>query len=289
MSSTQTITGTISVHPSGKADTLYAYLNDLENCYTDENSTTYATIGLRTGSNVATRIYFIFDLSAIPSDATIISVACSVKGDINNTTSSKVAARTIRLYANTTAKGSSAQLTTTPTIMNLTVGTWTRTELNNARLMFYARRGTSDTSTDYYMRFYGATFTVEYSYEATFYEISASSSVSGVTVAPASQDVESGKQGSVTISGVSGGTSSIVVMDNGVDVTSTLVQSGTDYICYISNISADHTVTVSAASTMPFRVKQNGTWVTPRKVFAKSGGTWHEVRKVLVKDNGTWK
>lgn len=290
MSSTQTITGTISVHPSGYVTgTTYAYLNDPSNAYTDENSDTYATIGLVTGSSAVTRTYFTFNTSAIPANATIISVACSAKGYISTTTSSRVASRTMQMCANTTAKGSGSQLSTTATVRNLTVGTWTRTELNKARLRFYAKRGTSNTSTDYYMRCYGATLTVEYSYEATFYEISASSSVSGVTVAPASQDVESGNQGSVTISGVSGGTSSIVVMDNGVDVTSTLVQSGTDYVYYISNISADHTVTVSAASTMPFRVKQNGTWVTPRKVFAKSGGTWHEVRKVLVKDNGTWK
>ena len=287
MSYVDTITATLSVHPSGNAGTAYAYLNDVANAYTDENSDTYATIGLKTGSSAVTTVYFTFDTSAIPANATIISVACSAKGYISTTTSSRVASRTMQMCANTTAKGSGAQLSTTATVRNLTVGTWTRTELNNARLRFYAKRGTSNTSTDYYMRCYGATLTVEYSYEGTFYTITASSSASAATVAPATQDVESGKQGVVTISG---NITNVTVKDNGADVTASLVTQGNDYLYYINNISADHVITLTEAIvvTVPFRVKMNGTWVTPTKVLAKSGGSWHEVSKVFYKDGGGW-
>ena len=290
MSRTATETGTISVHPSGQTDNTYAYLNNKENAYTDETSTTYATIGLVTGSSMVTRTYFTFNTSAIPSNATITSVSCVAKGYVSNASSKNVASRTMQMCTGTTQKGSGSQLTTTAKVVTLTVGTWTRSELTNARLRFYAKRGTSNTSTDYYMRCYGATLTVEYSYETTYYEINASSTASGVTVAPSSQEVESGHNGTVTISGVTGGLSSIIVTDNGVDVTSTLVQQGNNYICYVNSIAADHTIVVSAAApvvTIPFRVKQNGAWVTPTKVYAKSGGTWHEVTKTLTKQNGT--
>lgn len=287
MSYVDTITGTVSVHPSGHTDNTYAYLNDESNAFTDENSDTYATIGLKTGSSAVTRTYFTFDLSAIPSTATIVSVACTAKGSVSTTTSSRVASRTMQMCANTTAKGSGRQLTTSATASSITVGTWTRTELNNARLRFYAKRGTSNTSTDYYMRFYGATLTVEYSYEGTYYTITTSSSASSATIAPATQDILSGGSGTVT---VSGDLTNVTVEDNGVDVTSALTPSGSDYTYTISNISADHVITLTEAivATVPFRVKQNGTWVTPTKVLAKSGGTWHEVVHTRHKSGGSW-
>lgn len=56
-----------------------------------------------------------------------------------------------------------------------------------------------------------------------------------------------------------------------------------------SNIAVDHTIVVSLAQTMNVRVKQGGSWVTPKKVFVKQGGTWHEASKILANSNGTWK
>lgn len=57
----------------------------------------------------------------------------------------------------------------------------------------------------------------------------------------------------------------------------------------ISNIAADHTIVVSLAQTMNVRVKQGGSWVTPKKVLVKQSGTWQEASKILAKSNGTWK
>lgn len=288
MSYVDTITGTLTANPSGYVTgTTYAYLNDPSNAYTDETSDTYAAIGIRTGSSTTTTCYFKFDCSSIPSDATIVSVACTAKGYVSTSTSSRISARTMQLCANTTAKGSGRQLTTSASALSITAGTWTRTELNNARIRFYAKRGTSNTSTDYQMRFYGATLTVEYTYDGTFYTITTSSTAASATIAPATQDILSGGSGTVT---VSGDITNVTVEDNGVDVTSALVQSGNDWTYTISNISADHVITLTEAivATVPFRVKQNGTWVTPTKVLAKSGGTWHEVVNTRHKSGGSW-
>ena len=192
------------------------------------------------------------------------------------------------MCAKTTTKGSASQLTTTPTERTLTVGTWTRDELDDPRLRFYAKRGSSDVNTDYQMRCYGATLTVEYSYNGTLYTVSVTNSATSISVSPSTQEVAAGRTATVDISG---DITNVSLDDNGVDTTSSIIPSGNDYEYSIANISADHTLTFTEAivSTVPFRVKQNGTWVTPTKVLAKSGGSWHEVTKVLVKENGTWK
>lgn len=63
-----------------------------------------------------------------------------------------------------------------------------------------------------------------------------------------------------------------------------------DYYEYtIANIASDHSVVVSAVVvSIPFRIKQNGTWQTVTKVLVKQNGAWAEATKLLVKQNGTW-
>lgn len=63
---------------------------------------------------------------------------------------------------------------------------------------------------------------------------------------------------------------------------------GTYWVYTLSNITTNHTVVFTAAGIMPFRVKQNGTWVTPSKVLVKQNGSWVQASKVMVKQNGTW-
>ena len=63
---------------------------------------------------------------------------------------------------------------------------------------------------------------------------------------------------------------------------------GTYWVYTLSNITTNHTVVFTAASTIPFRVKQNGSWVTPSKVLVKQNGSWVQASKVMVKQNGTW-
>lgn len=62
------------------------------------------------------------------------------------------------------------------------------------------------------------------------------------------------------------------------------------YVYTISNITADHAIVVSPSggTSINIRVKQNGTWITPSKVYVKQSGTWQQATKVLGKTNGSW-
>lgn len=57
-------------------------------------------------------INYTFDLSAVPSGADIVSVACAVKGHLESTSASNEVAK-CQLYSGTTAKGSSTSFTST--------------------------------------------------------------------------------------------------------------------------------------------------------------------------------
>lgn len=223
MSRTISIQDTITVHPTGVADDhAYASVSNATNGYADSSSTTYATINLTTGSGATTYIYFTFDFSNIPVGATIDSVSCSAKAYINTTNSSRITTRQIQLYSGTTAKGSASTISNSTSAFTMTAGTWTRDELLNARIRLYGVRGTSNTTSTYYFRFYGATFTVNYSVNGTAYTIGATSQVTGVTVDPATQEVMEGEDATVSIyaSMIDG----LEITDNGTDITNELVQ-----------------------------------------------------------------
>lgn len=127
-------------------------------------NTTYATINLVTGSSATTTIYWPFDLSAIPSGAEIDSVSCKVKASVSST--SGVSSASVQLYSGSTSKGSSTSILSTSTsAKTLSVGTWTRSELQNCRLCLKAQRGTYSTSTTRSLLFYGADLTVTYTYK----------------------------------------------------------------------------------------------------------------------------
>ena len=127
-------------------------------------NTTYATINLVTGSRATTTIYWPFDLSAIPSGAEIDSVSCKVKASVSST--SGVSSASVQLYSGSTSKGSSTSILSTSTsAKTLSVGTWTRSELQNCRLCLKAQRATSSTSSIRSLLFYGADLTVTYTYK----------------------------------------------------------------------------------------------------------------------------
>lgn len=228
MSRTINDTGTESSHPVSYDSGYSAYsVSGLDNAYTDSDSTTYATINLTRNQNAETIIFYNFSITGIPSGATINSVSCSAKCYISSTNSSRVATRQIRLYSGSTAMGSAYTVSNSTTAFSMTTGTWTAAQLADAKIRLYAKRGTSNTTTNYYFRFYGATLTVSYTYQTVVYEVTASSNVSGVTIEPASQEQAQGNSASVILST----NSNIVLLDNNTDVTSsiTLTQQSPTY------------------------------------------------------------
>ena len=198
--------------------------NVLENAFTDASSSTRFAPYVPTGSGSESNIYLNFDECAdIPSGATINSVSCSVKCGTQGTNYYNT--RTVQMYSGTTAKGSATTMSgsnSSPTTHTLTVGTWTAAEIQNACLRFHVVRGSSNTSTSATFSIYGATLTVAYTINGYMYEITSSSTVSGMTASPASQEVFQGGSGTVRIDGSS--LSGVTVKDNGTDVTSSLVQ-----------------------------------------------------------------
>lgn len=94
--------------------------NSTSNCYA--NSTGYAI--------------YSFDVSSIPSDATIVSVSCKVNGHLEYSSIQSNRFCRVQLYANTTAKGTVQNFpSTSNTTMTLDdVGTWTRSEVSNIKL-----------------------------------------------------------------------------------------------------------------------------------------------------------
>lgn len=162
-------TGSLTAHPGKYLEGDYSFasiINETNPVGKGANNTTYAQISLKTGTRENTWVYWPFDLSAIPSNATIDSVSCSAKATVSTTNSAYIKSRTIQLYSGTTMKGSATYLTDSDTAHNLDCGTWTRAELQDCRLRMDARRGSSGTSTHRYLYFYGADLTVTYTYQS---------------------------------------------------------------------------------------------------------------------------
>ena len=153
---------TLIVNPSGYDErSSWRSVTNLQNAYNGTENTTYATFGLQTGSTL-TYIYLTFDLSSIPANAVINSVSCDVKTNITNQNTARIAEKQVQLFNGIEAKGTATTIPTSASIVSLDSGTWTREDLDNLALRFYAKRGYSGTSNNYYIYIYGADLTIEY-------------------------------------------------------------------------------------------------------------------------------
>lgn len=197
----------------------------LENAFDDASSSNRWAPYTNTGRSATTTIYLNFDCSSIPNGATINSVACSVKCGTQGT--NYYGTRTVQMSTGTTVKGRATTMSgsnSSPSTHNLTVGSWTAAELQNAKLKFYLVRTTSSSyyNTDATFSIYGATLSVSYTYSGTVYEVTAVSSVTGVTATPASQDITPGESAEVRIDADS--LDDLSITDNDIDISSSLVQ-----------------------------------------------------------------
>lgn len=215
---------TLTVYPSSfNSDYKYASVNS---SYPTSNpigkgstNTTYTQINLTTGSQAETYFYYNFDLSEIPEAADIVSVSCSYKAYISTTNSSYISTRSVQLYSGTTAKGSSGTFSTSITSTSLTAGTWTRAELDNARIRLYAKRGSSRTTNTYYIRFYGATLTISYEDNRTLYTVEVECGDNTKVDVDKTNEVKEGERFEVSTT-----TPISSITDNNVDVLSLIKQ-----------------------------------------------------------------
>lgn len=281
----ETFTGNIVSYDT--TDHAYRTYSNPGNAYGGSTSTTYAQAYIVNGSNAESWLYYNFDTSSIPDGATITSVTC-VSRCAASGNSSQTPTKWMCFFSGTTQKGTTYALSTSTTARTLTLDSGlTLSDIRNARVKVYVKRGTSNTGTSYYIRFYGATLTVNYTYDDVYYTVTTSSSARGVSLSPSSQEYLKGSDATVTISG---DLTDVLIEDNGTDVTSSIIVSGSDYIYTIQAINADHAIVASGgAQGQSIFIKQSGSWVGVSKIYTKQSGSWKEVDIMYLKENGTWK
>ena len=198
----------------------------LSNGYTDTSSTTYARFQTSTSGQYTGIIYYCFDTSEIPSGAIITSVTMKAKWSVSST--SNITAVSVQPATGTTLKGSAnTTRSTTATVYTLTAGTWTRGELDDARVYVTFTRSSGGGSR--YMYFYGAELTVEY--ELSDPVTVTSSLVGDGTINPSGATTTyEGVEYSITIT-PDNTSDTVSITNNGTDVTNDLVAhyaGGTD-------------------------------------------------------------
>lgn len=263
-SSVNYFNGSTPFTPAAFVDGSYASITGQNNPigHGSNYTTNYAQVNLTTGSQAETYAKWSFDLSSISNFADIKSVSCSVRLLISSTSSTYVPTRQVQLYSGNTAKGSATTVSSTSaTVLNLTCGSWTREELENCYVRLYAKRGTSNTTTNYYFRFYGATLTIEYedrSYtvqnitagralvlsEAPKYAVSGTSNFTGKSIT-GTGNVYHGDSITITLTGLTNA-KSFKLYDNNVDVTSSVNTTNWQYS--LTNVTAAHTLRLEEAT-----------------------------------------
>lgn len=154
--------GTLEAYPESFESSNMNSTSNLSACIgksADEGSSTSNVYS--SGQSTTGTVDYSFDLSDIPSNATISSVACEVKAHEENASRSSCI---LQLYANGTAKGSATTVSgTSNAIYNLTTGSWTRAELDTLTLRM---------SVGYYGGLIaGATLTIAYTMTTASYEV----------------------------------------------------------------------------------------------------------------------
>lgn len=124
------------------------------------------------GSSTTGVIEYAFDLSGVPSTATVSDVSCVVMAHEENSSRSSF---TLQLYAGDTAKGSATTVNgTSNATYTLTCGTWSRSEIDS--LVLHTEYG-------YYGGLVaGATLTITYTMDEASYEVTLVGSSSGWSI-----------------------------------------------------------------------------------------------------------
>ena len=150
----------IELYPSGFVNN-YTYFISPYNVeagyHPAENTATNSTILYYLDEIQGASVYYTFDTSAflesLPDSASIKSVICRVNINHSNETP---AAAYVSLSSGTSPKGNSVNFSTSPEIITLDGGEWTRDELKDIRVRIYIKGFNGD------VYFYGATLIIEY-------------------------------------------------------------------------------------------------------------------------------
>lgn len=264
------------------SDYSYYAISNASNGYAESSSTSYASINLTRGANAESWVYWNFGSLDIPAGATIDSIKCKGKARVSNSSSSYISLAQAQLYSGTTPKGKYWNIRNTST-SEWTMGnpgTWTAAELNaGVRMRTYATRGTSRTTSNYYIYFYGATLTVTYTIQSVVHVTSVSLDLNSKTIEEEEtfQLTETVSPLNATDSSVTQSTSSSSVATvNGGLVTG--VSPGTATITVTTTDGGfTDTCSVTVTAVPKLFIKKNGSWVQVNKIYQKVNGSWTEV------------
>lgn len=289
--------------------------NNPTNGVSDHTSTTRACVYSNTGSGAESKLTYKFNCSSIPENATITSVVCSAKTSVYQT--AYFATRTVQLYHGDTAKGTATQITSTGSSggnHNINGGSWTRSELNDISIVVLVTRSTSNPTSDASFSFWGATLRVDYTTpdgcfytltnvqgdhtivveEAPYYTISAANTYANASVSVSQTKVYSGSGVNSVVALTVPNLYEVVVRDGNTDITSSFVGSNGTYTYTLTNINANHTISVEEATKylLTASSKYAGTTISPASSYVYSGQSITLTisgfsAKNRVKDNGT--
>ena len=165
----QVSSGSVVLIPDGNTSTGFTVSN-ISNAYTDASSSTYASLELSGGTTGT--IYLGLGGATIPSGATIQSVSCSATLQFNANGSGSGFTSSFQMYSGSTAKGSANNWVTegsdvAKTTYNLSIGSWSASDIQNAK--FYITATNNASSTKRYIYVYGVSFSVTYSISGVLY------------------------------------------------------------------------------------------------------------------------
>lgn len=239
--------------------------------YSAENPHTYST-NIYAPSSSTGYIDYSFDFSSIPSNATIDSIIVRCSGERESDTTDSTHMAKIGLYADSTLKSTEQEFTSTSqqVITITSPGTWTRAELQNAKLRF--------TVAYYGGKLFGITWIVNYSIpgseeywyrytisnvttnhtvivqepyippeedpDKTYYPITISSINATTTPEGGTTRVESGASETITIT--PSDPQLTLALDNGIDITNQLVKHGNAPTSAITNITTNYGFTLNS-------------------------------------------
>lgn len=259
------------------------------------SSSNYARITIDKTQSEDSYLYLMFDFSEIPNTANITSTNGKVR--LYSTGSSTYCSRReirwcIGSIDNPLKYSTAYSTSSNPTAIEVTPlkTSITPQELKNVKCYVHYLRTSRNSGSNMYIYIYGADVTVDW--EETYYSVSTSSNVQGVSISSTSGETLEGDSNTITLSNVSD-ISTIRVMDNGNDITSLFTRSGSNYVYTLTNINADHTIVVednSSSSSKKSYVKKNNSFVETTNQYVKESNSWinRTISKIFWKINGSW-
>ena len=145
-------------------------ISNINNAYSDITDSTYADCSL--SGKTTGNLYLDLGPVNLPSSATITNITCQASLQISRNGSSSSMTASCQMYSGNTPKGSSTTLVSSAqdvarTTYTLNIGSWTASELENARFYLTMYNGASSTVRHVYV--YGISFTITYTISGEVY------------------------------------------------------------------------------------------------------------------------